>query len=139
MYARGIIVEGQHGARIKTILIRAALGKHRLSIKRPFRAIIEDGGLGIRTLKVDSGASANDFLMQFRRISSTGRYCGQDQRNRTPERGLSCRTRRESMEKSPKLSTTGPPRHRFDPRWKVWNETISSTVQRRTNPLLQNL
>lgn len=64
MYARGVIVGLSRGAN-KNHLIRAALESIAYQSKDLLGAIVDDSGLAIRSLKVDGGASANNFMMQF--------------------------------------------------------------------------
>ncbi|WP_105615697.1 glycerol kinase GlpK [Vallitalea okinawensis] len=64
MYARGTIVGLTRGANKKHI-VRAALEAIAYQTKDVITAMEDDSGINLTTLKVDGGASANDFLMQF--------------------------------------------------------------------------
>jgi len=64
MYARGAIVGLTRGAK-KEHLIRAALESLAYQTKDVLEAMQEDSGIKLQALKVDGGASANNFLMQF--------------------------------------------------------------------------
>ncbi|MCR4990297.1 MAG: glycerol kinase GlpK [Lachnospiraceae bacterium] len=63
-YARGIIVGLTRGCE-KEHFIRATLESIAYQSYDVLKAMEEDVGVTIDTLKVDGGASANDFLMQF--------------------------------------------------------------------------
>ncbi len=63
-YARGTIVGLTRGTNKKHI-IRATLESIAYQVCDVTDAMQEDSGLTLRALKVDGGASANDFLMQF--------------------------------------------------------------------------
>ncbi len=63
-YARGTIVGLTRGCE-KEHFIRAALESIAYQTADVLRAMEEDAGVTINELKVDGGASANDFLMQF--------------------------------------------------------------------------
>lgn len=63
-YARGTIVGLTRGAS-KEHLIRATVESLAYQTTDVLRAMELDSGLRIRSLKVDGGASANNFLMQF--------------------------------------------------------------------------
>lgn len=63
-YARGTVVGITRGC-TKAHFIRAALESVAYQTADVIRAMEEDSGLSLRSLKVDGGASANDFLMQF--------------------------------------------------------------------------
>ncbi|MCF0186268.1 MAG: glycerol kinase, partial [Bacteroidaceae bacterium] len=63
-YARGIIVGITRGTN-KYHIIRATLESIAYQVCDVIEAMREDSGMDLRTLKVDGGASANDFLMQF--------------------------------------------------------------------------
>ena len=63
-YARGIIVGLTRGAN-RNHLIRAALESIAYQTCDVLTAMEQDSGVRLRTLRVDGGASANDFLMQF--------------------------------------------------------------------------
>ena len=62
--ARGTMLGMTRGC-TKAHVVRAALESIAYQTVDVLRAMVRDGGLAIRTLKVDGGASANDFLMQF--------------------------------------------------------------------------
>ena len=64
MYARGAIVGLTRGAG-RNHIIRATLESIAYQTKDIIEAMIEDSGINLTVLKVDGGASANDFLMQF--------------------------------------------------------------------------
>ncbi len=63
-YARGAIVGLTRGAG-KAHLIRAAVESLAYQTGDVLRAMEADSGILLKELKVDGGASANDFLMQF--------------------------------------------------------------------------
>ena len=63
-YARGTVVGITRGCR-KEHFIRAALESIAYQTYDVLKAMEEDAGVSITELKVDGGASANDFLMQF--------------------------------------------------------------------------
>ena len=63
-YARGTIVGLTRGT-TKAHLVRATVESLAFQTNDLLRAMGREAGLGIQTLKVDGGASANDFLMQF--------------------------------------------------------------------------
>ena len=64
MYARGTIVGLTRGSN-KNHIIRAALESIAYQSKDLINAMKEDSGIDINSLKVDGGATANNFLMQF--------------------------------------------------------------------------
>lgn len=64
MYARGIIVGITRGTR-KEHLIRATLEAIAYQSRDILTAMQADAGMTLKELKVDGGASVNDFLMQF--------------------------------------------------------------------------
>ena len=64
MYARGTIVGLTRGSN-KNHIIRAALESIAYQSKDLITAMKEDSGIEINSLKVDGGATANNFLMQF--------------------------------------------------------------------------
>ncbi|WP_105616592.1 glycerol kinase GlpK [Vallitalea okinawensis] len=64
MYARGAIVGLTRGAN-RNHLIRASLESLAYQTKDVIGAMQEDSGIDLTTLKVDGGAVANNFLMQF--------------------------------------------------------------------------
>lgn len=64
MYARGTIVGLTRGVR-KEHLIRATLESIAYQTKDVLTAMEEDSGTKLAVLKVDGGASRNNFLMQF--------------------------------------------------------------------------
>jgi glycerol kinase len=64
MYARGAIVGLTRGAN-RNHIIRATLESIAYQTKDIIEAMIEDSGINLTVLKVDGGASANNFLMQF--------------------------------------------------------------------------
>ncbi len=63
-YARGTIVGLTRGTG-RNHIIRATLESIAYQTHDVIKAMLEDSGIEIRTLKVDGGASANNFLMQF--------------------------------------------------------------------------
>ncbi|MBR2046265.1 MAG: glycerol kinase GlpK [Agathobacter sp.] len=63
-YARGTIVGITRGT-TKNHIIRATLESIALQVCDVIDAMKADAGIDVRALKVDGGASANDFLMQF--------------------------------------------------------------------------
>ena len=64
MYARGTIVGLTRGSN-RNHIIRAALESIAYQSKDLIDAMKEDSGLDLTSLKVDGGAVANNFLMQF--------------------------------------------------------------------------
>ena len=64
MYARGAIVGLTRGAR-REHLIRAALESIAYRTRDVIEAMQDDAGMRLKSLKVDGGAAANNFLMQF--------------------------------------------------------------------------
>ena len=64
MYARGTIVGLTRGAN-RNHIIRAALEAIAYQTKDVLQAMEEDSGIALKELKVDGGAVANNFLMQF--------------------------------------------------------------------------
>ncbi|MGL4980778.1 MAG: glycerol kinase GlpK [Fusobacteriaceae bacterium] len=64
MYARGTIVGLTRGSN-KNHIIRATLESIAYQTKDVLSAMEEDSGIKLSSLKVDGGASANNFLMQF--------------------------------------------------------------------------
>lgn len=64
MYARGTIVGLTRGAN-KNHLIRATLESIAYQTRDVIEAMEQDSGIKLATLKVDGGATKNDFLMQF--------------------------------------------------------------------------
>ncbi|WFA08384.1 glycerol kinase GlpK [Tissierella sp. Yu-01] len=63
-YARGTIVGLTRGAN-KNHIIRASLESIAYQTRDVLEAMQEDSGINLQTLKVDGGAVANNFLMQF--------------------------------------------------------------------------
>jgi glycerol kinase len=63
-YARGTIVGITRGTN-KNHIIRATLESIALQVCDVIDAMKADAGIDVRALKVDGGASANNFLMQF--------------------------------------------------------------------------
>jgi glycerol kinase len=63
-YARGSIVGLTRGS-TKEHIIRAALESIAYQVYDVLKAMEEDSGIKLEKLKVDGGASANNFLMQF--------------------------------------------------------------------------
>jgi len=64
MYARGAILGLSRGTG-KNEIIRATLESIAYQTKDVIDAMEQDAGLPIQSLRVDGGATANDFLMQF--------------------------------------------------------------------------
>lgn len=64
MYARGVIVGLTRGAKREHI-IRAALESIAYQTRDVLEAMQKDSGITLMNLKVDGGAVANNFLMQF--------------------------------------------------------------------------
>lgn len=64
MYARGTLIGLTRGTNINHI-IRAALEAIAYQTKDVINAMISDSEMNLTALKVDGGATANDFLMQF--------------------------------------------------------------------------
>lgn len=64
MYARGAILGLTRGSN-RAHIIRAALESIAYQSKDVIDAMEQDTGIKLRTLKVDGGACANNFLMQF--------------------------------------------------------------------------
>ncbi|KAB3537723.1 glycerol kinase GlpK [Alkaliphilus pronyensis] len=64
MYARGTIVGLTRGAKAEHV-VRATLESIAYQTRDVLEAMQEDSGINLQTLKVDGGAVANNFLMQF--------------------------------------------------------------------------
>ena len=64
MYARGTIVGLTRGAN-RAHLVRATLEAIAYQTRDVLQAMQDDSGITLKSLKVDGGAVANDFLMQF--------------------------------------------------------------------------
>ena len=64
MYARGTIVGLTRGAN-RNHIIRATLESIAYQTRDVLAAMQEDSGIELKALKVDGGAVANNFLMQF--------------------------------------------------------------------------
>ena len=64
MYARGTIVGLTRGAN-RSHIVRATLEAIAFQTRDVLQAMQDDSGITLKTLKVDGGAVANDFLMQF--------------------------------------------------------------------------
>ncbi|MCT4685884.1 glycerol kinase GlpK [Vallitalea sp.] len=64
MYARGAIVGLTRGTN-RNHIIRATLESIGYQSKDVINAMVEDSGISLEKLKVDGGASANNFLLQF--------------------------------------------------------------------------
>lgn len=64
MYARGAILGLTRGAN-RNHIIRATLESIAYQTKDVIGSMIEDSGINLTALKVDGGATANNFLMQF--------------------------------------------------------------------------
>jgi len=63
-YARGMMVGLTRGTK-KEHVIRATLESLAFQTYEVIEAMQKDAGISLKSLKVDGGASANDFLMQF--------------------------------------------------------------------------
>lgn len=63
-YARGTVVGITRGCK-KEHFIRATLEAIDYQVSDVIKAMEDDSGIHLKSLKVDGGASANDFLMQF--------------------------------------------------------------------------
>ncbi len=63
-YARGMLVGLTRGANREHI-VRATLESIAYQTQEVLRLMVEDSGVNLKTLKVDGGACANNFLMQF--------------------------------------------------------------------------
>ena len=64
MYARGVIMGLTRGS-TREHIVRASLEAIAYQVADVVRAMEQDTGLRLSALRVDGGASANDFLMQF--------------------------------------------------------------------------
>ncbi|OAV45560.1 glycerol kinase GlpK [Lewinella sp. 4G2] len=64
MYARGAIFGLTRGSN-KAHIVRATLQSLAYQVRDVLDAMQKDSGADLQTLRVDGGASANDFLMQF--------------------------------------------------------------------------
>lgn len=64
MYARGTIIGITRGTS-RNHIIRASLEAIAYQTRDVLDAMMQDTGINLRTLKVDGGASQNNFLMQF--------------------------------------------------------------------------
>lgn len=64
MYARGAILGLSRGAKREHI-VRATLESIAYQVRDVSDAMQKDSGIEVKTLKVDGGAAANNFLMQF--------------------------------------------------------------------------
>jgi glycerol kinase len=64
MYARGTIVGLTRGTG-RAHIVRAALEANAYQVRDVVEAMVSDAGIPLRELRVDGGAAANDFLMQF--------------------------------------------------------------------------
>lgn len=64
MYARGALVGLTRGTN-RNHVVRATLESLAYQTRDVIQAMEEDSGLNLRRLKVDGGATANNFLMQF--------------------------------------------------------------------------
>ncbi|MEA4988660.1 MAG: glycerol kinase GlpK [Anaerovorax sp.] len=63
-YARGMLVGLTRGANREHI-VRATLESIAYQTQEVLQLMVEDSGVNLKTLKVDGGACANNFLMQF--------------------------------------------------------------------------
>ena len=73
-YARGAIVGLTRGA-CRAHLIRATVESLAYQVSDVIRAMEKDAGIHLASLKVDGGASANSFLMQFQSDILGARVC----------------------------------------------------------------
>ncbi|MFA5528110.1 MAG: glycerol kinase GlpK [Peptostreptococcales bacterium] len=64
MYARGTIIGITRGTN-RNHIVRATLESLAFQTKDVFKAMEEDSGIKLQALKVDGGATENNFLMQF--------------------------------------------------------------------------
>ena len=64
MYARGTIVGLTRGAN-RNHIVRATLESIAFQVRDVLQAMEDDSGIRLKALKVDGGAVANNFLMQF--------------------------------------------------------------------------
>lgn len=64
MYARGVIVGLTRGSN-RNHIVRATLESIAFKTRDVLQAMEEDAGIKLKVLKVDGGAVANNFLMQF--------------------------------------------------------------------------
>jgi glycerol kinase len=64
MYARGAIVGLTRGAN-RNHIVRATLESIAFQTRDVLQAMEDDSGIRLKTLRVDGGAVANNFLMQF--------------------------------------------------------------------------
>ena len=64
MYARGAILGLTRGTG-RAHIVRAALEANAYQVRDVVEAMVSDAGIPLRELRVDGGAAANDFLMQF--------------------------------------------------------------------------
>ena len=64
MYARGVVVGLTRGAG-RNHVVRAALESIAYQTRDVLKAMQDDSGITLKALKVDGGAVANNFLMQF--------------------------------------------------------------------------
>ncbi len=64
MYARGAILGLTRGSG-RAHVVRAALEANAYQVRDVVEAMVNDAGIPLRELRVDGGAAANDFLMQF--------------------------------------------------------------------------
>jgi len=64
MYAKGTIVGLTRGSN-RSHIVRATLESIAYQTRDLLEAMQEDSGMAISTLKIDGGASQNNFLMQF--------------------------------------------------------------------------
>ncbi len=64
MYARGVIVGLTRGSN-RNHIVRATLESIAFKTRDVLQAMEEDSGIKLKVLKVDGGAVANNFLMQF--------------------------------------------------------------------------
>ncbi len=64
MYARGVIVGLTRGVN-RNHIVRATLESIAFKTRDVLQAMEEDSGIKLKVLKVDGGAVANNFLMQF--------------------------------------------------------------------------
>jgi glycerol kinase len=74
-YARGTVVGITRGAN-RFHIVRAALESLAFQTSDVLKAMEEDSGIRLTSLKVDGGACSNNFLMHSRQTSSEYRLSG---------------------------------------------------------------
>ncbi len=108
--ARGTIVGLTRGVN-RNHVIRAALESIAYQSADVVRAMVEDSGVEISNFKVDGGASANDFLMQFQAdIIRLRRLPPHHNRDHSPRRRLPCGAPHRLLEQQKRNYQTLEPR-----------------------------